>query len=175
MKKITFLFVFIAMAISCNSLDQLLELKVDNDLTESIDVHVDQTNGAAFSFDLSTTANLNSGEFAQYKDKISAIKINKLTYKFKEFTGNSAGTIPSGTIKFDDIVLGTFTDFNISQAAKTGTIFDVADATTIGQIQTALLNNNEVSIKLSGNVLSDAGVMDFKIEVFMNMTATIAN
>lgn len=173
MKKIFPLLFISIIFFSCDSLDELLELKVNNDLTESISVSVAQTQGTAESFDLSETTDLNSGDLAQYKGKITAIKINKLTYKFKDFVGNNAGAIPTGTLKFDDIIVDSLTDFNVSQAANAGTIYEITDATVLSNIENAFLNNNTTTIKLFGTVLSEAGGMDFTVEVFMNMTATI--
>jgi len=173
MKKIIFLITISIALVSCGSLGELLELNVNNDLTETIDVHVLQTQGAEVPFNLSETVDLNSGDLAQYRNEISAVKINTLTYTFKEFTGNNAGTVSSGTLKFDNIVVGTLTNLNISQAANAGTVFNITDAAVLSQVESAFLNNNSITINLSGSVLSDAGAMDFKVEVFMNMTATI--
>ncbi len=173
MKKCIYIFFLSLIATSCGSLDELLELKVENSLTESIPVNVLQTGSTAVAFDLSSTVNLNSGDFSQYKDKITAIEINTLTYKFKDFAGNAAGTIPTGTLKFDDVVIGELTDFNISAAAAAGTTFEITDAAKLSLIASNFVNNSEVSVKLIGTVLSEVEGMDFEIEVFMNMTATI--
>lgn len=173
MKKIICIFFLSLIATSCGSLDDVLELKVENSLTESIPVSVLQTASTAVAFDLSSTVNLNTGDLAQYIDKISAIKINTLTYKFIDFTGNADGTIPTGTLKFDDVVIGELTDFNISAAAVAGTTFEITDAVKLNLIASNFVNNAEVTVKLIGTVLSEAGAMDFKVEVFMNMTATI--
>ena len=173
MKKYIHLLFLSLIVSSCGSLDELLELKVENSLTESISVSVPQTGATAVAFDLSSTVNLNTGDLAQYKDKISAVQINTLTYKFIDFTGNTAGTIPSGTLKFDDVVVGEMTGFNISAAAAAGTIFEITDVAKLNLIASNFVNNSEVSVKLIGTVLSEAGNMDFKVEVFMNLTATI--
>jgi len=171
MKKYIYIFFFSVIATSCGSLEDLLELKVENSLTESIPVSVPQTSNAPVAFDLPATVELNSGDLAQYKDKITAITINSLTYKFIDFTGNTAGTIPTGTLKFDDVILREMADFNIS--ANEGTVFEITDTTKLSQIASNLINNSEISISLIGTVLSEAGAMDFKVEIFMNMTATI--
>jgi hypothetical protein len=173
MKKGIYILFLSLIATSCGSLEDLLELNVENSLTESIPVNIPQTSSTAVAFDLSNTVSLNSGDLAQYKDKITAVKINSLTYKFKDFTGNTAGTIPTGTLKFDDVVIGEMADFNISSAATAGTIFEISDAAKLSLIESNFVNNSEISVKLSGTVLSETGVMDFKVEVFMNMTATI--
>ncbi len=158
---------------SCDSLSDAVELKVENSFTETIPVNVAQTTATAVAFDLSNTVDLNAGNLAQYKDKIQAIKINSLSYKFIDFTGNSEGTIPSGSLKFDDVVIGELSNFNIAVAAIAGTTFELADAGKLELIATNLLTNSEVAVKLAGSVLSEAGAMDFKVEVSVNMTATI--
>ena len=173
MKKLIYLLLFSLIIISCNSLEQLLELKVNNDLTESVDAQVPQTSATAVAFNLNTTANLNTGDFAQYAGKISALKINTFSFKFKEFSGNNAGTIPNATLKLDDIDLLTLSNINISQSANSNTSFDISDATVLSQVETALLSSNSITLKLVGNVLSEAGPMEFKVEISMNMTATI--
>jgi hypothetical protein len=171
MRKFIYIFFLSLIVTSCGSLDDLLELKVENNLTESIPVNVPQTSSVAVAFDLSHTVDLNSGDLAQYKDKITAIKINSLSYKFIDFTGNDAGTIPTGTLKFDDVTLREMTGFNIS--ANVGTVYEITDAAKLNQIASNFLNNSEISVKLKGTVLSEAGAMGFNVEIIVNMTATI--
>lgn len=173
MKKSIYLLLFTLILTSCSSLEQLLELKINNDLTESVNAQVPQTTATAAAFDLNTTANLNTGDFAQYAGKISALKINTFSFKFKDFSGNHAGTIPNATLKLDDIDLLTLSNINISESVSTDSSFGISDAAVLSQVETALLNNNSITLKLVGNVLSEAGPMEFKVEISMNMTATI--
>ena len=173
MKKSIYFLLFTIIITSCTSLDQLIELKVNNDLKETIVVIAPQTTATAAAFDLNTTANLNTGDFAQYAGKISALKINTFSFKFIEFSGNDAGTIPNATLKLDDIVLHTLTNVNISQAATANTSFDITDSAILSQVEAALLSNSSITMKLIGELLSEAGVMNFKVEISMNMTATI--
>jgi PBP1b-binding outer membrane lipoprotein LpoB len=173
MKRVFSLVLIAIFITSCGSLDELLELNVNNDLTESVDVHIPQTQGTAVNYNKTKTVDLSSGSFAEYVGKISAIKINSLTYKIKEFAGNSNGIIQSGSLKFDAILVDEMTNFNIADAATAGTVFSITDAAVLSQIETTLVNNSSVTLNLVGSVLSDAGAMDFKVEVFMNMTATI--
>lgn len=173
MKKVFSLLLIAVFITSCGSLEELLELNVNNDLTENVDVHIPQTQGTAVNYDKTEIVDLSTGSFAEYVGKISAIKINSLTYKIKDFVGNSSGVIQAGSLKFDDIVVDEMTNFNIANAATAGTVFNITDAAVLSQIESTLVNNNSVTLKLTGTVLSDAGDMDFKVEVSMNMTATI--
>jgi hypothetical protein len=107
MKKVILLLLLATVTVSCGSLLELLELKVNNDISESIDANVPKTLGAASSFDLTQTVDLRAGDFKEYIDKITAVKINSFSYKYKDFTGNVAGEIVSGILKFDDTEVGT--------------------------------------------------------------------
>ena len=173
MKKTIYILIFSILFTSCDSLSDLLELNINNDLTESVDVSVTQTSSTPEAFDKTKTVDLNTGDLADYRGKITAVKINTFTYKIKNFTGNTAGTIPSGKLKFNDLIVDEISDFNISQAASAGTSFEITDTNLLASIESAFLNNNTATIKLTGTVLSEAGSMNFQIEVFMNMTATI--
>ncbi|WP_347173231.1 hypothetical protein [Polaribacter uvawellassae] len=173
MKKIISLVLLATLTVSCGSLFELLELKIDNDLTERIDVSIPKTAGNTGTFNLSETIDLRSGDFAEYVDKITAVKINSFTYKFIDFVGNTDGTIPSGTLKFDSTEVGTINNLNVSKAVNKETIFTISDATVISKLENAFVNNTSTVITLSGNALSDAGPMDFKVEVNISLTATI--
>jgi hypothetical protein len=173
MKKIILLVVLATLTVSCGSLFELLELKVENNLTESIDASVPRTSAAAEAFNLTETLDLRAGDFAEYVDKITAVKINTFNYKFKDFTGNVNGVITSGTLKFDSTVVGTITNLNISQAATAGTVFEITDATVLSQLENAFVNNSSTTITLAGEVISEAGSMNFKVEVNISLTATV--
>ena len=173
MKKIILLLVFAIFTVSCGGTYELLELKVNNDLTETIDVSIPKTTGATSIFNLSKTIDLRSGDFADYIDKISAIKITSFTYRLKNFSGNSAGTIPLGNLKFDNTVVSTITNLNVSQEVNSQTIFTVTDSAILSQLENTFLNNTSTKIIASGNALSDEGSMNFVIEVNISLTATI--
>ena len=173
MKKIIVLFVLATLTVSCGSLFELLELNVENDLTEDIVASVPQTSATAEAFNLTKTLDLRSGDFAEYVDKITAVKINTFNYKYKDFTGNENGKIVSGTLKFDDVVIGTITDLNISEAATAGTVFEITDAAILSQLENAFVNNSSTTITLSGEVLSEGDAMNFKVEVNIKLTATV--
>ena len=135
MKKVFSLVLIAIFITSCGSLEELLELNVNNDLTESVDVHIPQTQGTAVNYNKTETVDLSTGSFAEYVGKISAIKINSLTYKLKEFAGNTAGTIQTGSLKFDNILVDEMTNLNIADAANAGTVFSITDAAVLSQMK----------------------------------------
>ncbi len=173
MKKTIVLLLLAAVTVSCASLDELLELNVNNNLTESVAFNIPQTQGTTVSYSRSETLDLTTGDLAQYVDKITAIKINSLTYKFKDFVGNTAGMISAGTLKLDNTVVSSITNLNVSQAVNEETVFTISDSMILNQLESTLLNNSSATLLLSGDALSDAGAMDFKVEVTINLTATI--
>lgn len=173
MKKIILLLAFAIFTVSCGGTYELLELKVNNDLRESIVYNIPKTQGVEVSYSHSKTFDLTTGDLAQYVDKITAIKINSLTYKFKDFIGNTAARISSGTLKFNYTVIGSVINLNVSQAVNQETIFTITDSTVLNQLENTLLNSNSATIDFSGSALSDAGAMDFTLEVNISLTATI--
>lgn len=172
MKKVTLLMFLGLLVVSCGKFE-LLELEINNDLTENIEVSVPQTFGVTDAIDFAKTIDLSAGDFAEYVDKITAIEITAFNYKFTEFTGNANGTIPSGVLKFDDVLVSTINNLNISQAANNETVFQITDPTVISKLENIFLNNNSTVITLTGTALSDDGPMDFKIEVNISLIATI--
>mgnify|MGYP000103127658 CR=1 FL=1 len=173
MKKLILLLVIACVSVSCDSLFELLELKVNNDLTENVEVSVPQTFGKTDVVDFTRTIDLSSGDLGEYIGKITAIEITAFNYKVIQFTGNTNGTISSGVLKFDDVQVSTITNLNISQAANKETVFQITDPTVISKLENTLLNNNSTVISLAGNASSDDGSMDFKIEVNISLIATI--
>jgi hypothetical protein len=172
MKKV-FVFILLAtVAVSCANYE-LFELKVDKDLTETFEINIPKTSGVIGIFNLTKTIDLHSGDFAEYLGKVTEIKINSLTYKFKDFTGNTLGTIPSGSLKFDNTIFSTVTGLNLSHAVNSEEVFAVTNPTVINELEKTLLNSNSTIITLSGNALSDVSSMGFKVEVNISLTATI--
>ena len=172
-KKQLVIFLLMTIIVSCGSLLELLELKVDNDLTENIDINIPQTAGVTETFSLSKSIDLRSGDLADYSAKITDIKINSFTYKFKDFTGNTAGIIPQGAIKIDNLLVESFTNLNVSQAVNAETIFTISDRVVLNQLENTFLNASATTIVLEGNALTDAGPINFITEFKIKLTATI--
>lgn len=173
MRKLILLFVLATITVSCGSVFELLELNVNNDLTEKIEISVPKTLGTTDAIDFTQTVDLNSGDLGEYIGKITAIQITAFNYKFIEFNGNTAGTIPSGVIKFDDTIVSTLANLNISQAANRETVFQITNPEVLKKLETTFLNNSATVITLTGDALSDDGPMNFKVEVNISLTATI--
>ena len=156
---------------SCDIADTPIELSATNEITKTVDVSSPATNGTAFAFDESLSINLS--EVISDIGDITSVKINTLSFKFKDFTGNTAGVIQTISLKVNGEVLKAFTDLNVSQEATDATVFSITDSAKLAQLESILENDSTTTIQLAGSVLSDAGVMDFKIEVNINLTTTI--
>ncbi len=172
MKKILYVCVSFFILVSCEVLEKI-ELKVENNLTEYIPVRISQTTGMEEFFDFTNTVNIHSGDFAQYEDKITELKIVELSYRFIDFTGDSNGSITLGTLKFDDLVIAEMTDLIVATAASSGTVFRVTDVEKLNRIASSFIGDSDVVVSLKGAVLSEMDAMDFKIELRLEMIATL--
>jgi hypothetical protein len=171
MKKILSL-VAVALLVftSCDINENPIEITTTTAINEVVPVTVPQTNGTAVDFEDTTTVNL--ADVISNVGDLTSVDVNSMSYKIKNFTGNTAGTV-SLTLKVNGTVYASETDVNVSNAASAGTVFSVTDATLINQLESILLNDSQVNFVFSGSSLSDDGDMNFDIEISVNLTATI--
>ena len=138
MKKVCCLLALIVVSISCDIANELTKLNVNNEIIETIGVSISKTNGSPITFEFNKEIDLNSGQFADYIDQIKAVKINRLTYKFKDFQGNANGTITTSSLKLGAIELTSLSNVDIQQAVNEGTVFEISDAS---KLTTLYMNN----------------------------------
>lgn len=170
MKKIVLLLSVVLAFTSCLDSNPV-ELTATNAITKDIDVTVAQTNGTPKALNATTTVKL-SDVISNVAD-ITDVKINKFTYKFKEFTGNTAGVVQSISLKVNNDVLATGSNIKVSQEADNGTVFHVTDASKLALLENLLKTSTQANLAITGSVLTDAGSMNFKIEVFVNVTVKL--
>ena len=172
MKRILYVCLSLFLLVSCEVLENV-ELKAENNLIETIPVRIAQTTNIAELFDFTNTINIHSGDFVQYKDKVTALQISVISYKFIDFKGDNNGSISSGNLKLDAVEIAKMTDVNISTASAEGTVFKVTDVAKLNQVASSFLDDSDVIVSLKGAVLSEAASMDFKVEVRIEMMATL--
>lgn len=170
MKKIVLLLSVVLAFTSCLDSNPV-ELTATNAITKDIDVTVAQTNGTPKTLNATTTVKL-SDVISNVAD-ITDVKINKFTYKFKEFTGNTAGVVQSISLKVNNDVLATGSNIKVSQEADNGTVFQVTDTAKLALLENLLKTSSQANLAITGSVLTDAGSMNFKIEVFVNVTVKL--
>jgi hypothetical protein len=155
---------------SCDINENPIEIKTTTEIEESISVNVPQTNGTAVMFE--NTSSVNLTDVISNVGDLTAVDVSSMSYKIMNFTGNTGGTV-SLTLKINGVEYASESDVNISNAATAGTVFSITDASLISQLESTLLNSSQVDFVFSGTSLSDDGAMDFDIEIFVALTATI--
>lgn len=169
MKKVKTLFVgilFIALS-ACNITDTPVELNVTNSITKDIAVSVNQTNGSQ---SLSETTTVNLSDIVSNVGDITEVKINSLSYKFKDFTGNTAGRVESISLKINNSEFATGTDIDPSKQES----FTV-DSSTFADLENILKNDSQTTLAVAGTMQSNAGDMSFNIEITIDLTVTLKN
>lgn len=160
---------FIAFSIySCgDELDDILDIDVDTVLTETfsaqIEVGQDQT------FNKSETFNISNEDTKKYINSIKDVAIKKLTFKFKNFTGDPEGTL-KGEFYADDVLLLN-KDIVVKQASDNAVIIEITNIDQINAIATKLKAGNDVTIGLKGTS-SCSSVMNFDVETTISLVVT---
>lgn len=170
MKKIVLLLSVVLAFTSCLDSNPV-ELTATNAITKQVDVTVAQTNGTPRS--LNATATVKLSDVISNVADITDVTINRLSYKFIEFTGNTDGVIQSISLKVNNDVLGTGSNIKVAQESENGTVFQITDTAKIAILENLLKNSTSANLAVEGSALSDAGNMEFKIEIFVNVTVKL--
>ena len=158
------------------------DLDVDLNTTLSEDINVvantatrlsnSKENLTGYPFSSSVILNLSNADTQNYLNKLKSVKIKKLTYKVVDF-GTSHGTL-SGILSADDIEIHSVENLLLKTETNEGTVFEVQNvATGLSKMETNLLNNKKVTIKISG-MKSCSCNMTFKVNVTAEL-AIVAN
>ena len=173
MKKIKTLLVgmlFIALS-GCDINDTPIKLTASNSITKDIDLSVAQTSGTPFSLDIRETINI--ADVASNVADVTDVKINSISYKYKDFTGNEAGRIQSVLLKIDNVVLVQEANVDVFSETDNAVIHQVTDTAKLTKLEQVLLSDKETQLAVIGSILSDAGAMNFKMEVSISLTVTL--
>lgn len=169
MKKVTSILIgvlFIAFT-ACDITDTPIELSVTNSITKDIAVSVNQTNGSQ---SLSETTTVNLSDIVSNVGDITDVKINSLTYKFKDFTGNTDGRVESISLKINNSEFANGTDIDPSKEES----FNV-DSSKFATLESILKNDSQTTLAVDGSLQSNAGDMSFNIEILIDLTVTLKN
>ncbi len=154
---------------SCDELDKLTEVDLSTTVTKNISVTVDD--GLGSSVNISNSIDINIGDYidSDYLSKIEEVKINSMTYKVINFSGDQTGEM-TANLTADGVTLDTHTDvivFNV--VGEMYTIDDTAKLTTIAN--NLKNSSNDVVFAVSGTSINDGG-MTFTIEITLNLKIT---
>ena len=148
---------------SCDKAKELADVTFTTTLSEDFDVNISETQE---SINDQVILNIDNSDTHDYLDKLKSVSINKLTYRFKDFTGNESCNMEV-EISTDGNVFETKI-FQIKQAIDNGTIYEITDVAKLNAMAIALENNQQVSFKMEGTV-SD-GPATFLVEVTAEVT-----
>jgi hypothetical protein len=152
---------------SCDDVTDLADVTFTTTLSENFDVSISETQE---SISNQVILNLDNSDTHDYLTKLKSVNINKLTYKFTNYTGNESCNMEV-EISTDGNVFET-KEFQIKQAVDNGTIYEITDVAKLNEMATALKNNNQVSFGMEGAVFD--GPADFIVEVTAEVTV-VAN
>lgn len=148
---------------SCDEAKELANVNFDTTLTEEFLIHIGENQDY---ISQEQVLSLDNTDTHDYLDKLKSVEFKKLTYKFKDFSGNESCTM-NVEISFDGTLFDT-QQFDVKQAVDNQTIYEITDVNTLNSIATALKNNKQVSFKMEGEVFN--GEAEFTTE----LTAEIA-
>jgi uncharacterized protein YjbI with pentapeptide repeats len=171
-KKIALLLLVVFGAFSCDEVDDLTDIIVDDDFSTEITVSVaENTDGEPESFAETAIIDLASNQDVQ--DNLSAIEdvnINSLTYEITNFSGSENATVTEASINFEGTVIAV-SDINLEQSDLDNTVYSIEDSSVLNDIANTLLNGTTVTVSLSGTV--DATPVTFDVVIVVDATVTI--
>ena len=156
---------------SCDTKD-LADITINTNFTEKIQLGAPI--GVEEPLNKSEDLELSNDEINEYVDKIKEIKINKITYKFIEFTGIS-GNDPDSNCSFSDVKIkadGNLFETNayvIKETIDNGVVFTITDEEDLNTMAASFLADNKVTFNMTGNSTSTA-ITAFKMEITFDLT-----
>ena len=177
MKKaiIFFTILLISIGFSSCSEDDIKGLLPDFDVklleTENIPVHIDKTSGDWVTFTNNVTISIVNNDTKDHLNKIKSIKINKLSYKIINFSGDPLGEVDASFWADNTISLNNA--FVVSTAAGNAVVYQITDTAELNRIGNALKTGHAIEVKYSGNALCNDANMDFIVEVTLDAKITI--
>ncbi len=160
----------VVILVSCDANTNPAAITVTSTIQESLQLAIPQTNGTPVAAGKTITKSL--ADVVSNFPNVKSIKINSLEYSFKNATGNPSAVIQSGTLSVNGVNIVMLTNFNITDAATSGTATSISDATIINQLGALFLSSSSMVVEFSGTALSDGGAISFQAEVKANITAT---
>ena len=174
MKKLIKIFAIIILTIgftSCDAIDDavddLTEVDFTTTLIESFAVTLESGNDLDISKSISV--NIDNDDTHDYLSKITGVKINSLTYKVTNHSGDDTANLDA--IFFADLAEMMNHSIVIKEASNFGTIFEVTDVSYFNAIASKLKNGDNVLLGLRG-VSNSEGETTFDVEVTVNVKVT---
>ncbi len=166
-KSIQLLMLIILLSCSSEDAPEILTTTI----VHSVTVRLPETSGSRTIYSDFDFEDLDS--FITNSSKITDVKVNSLSYKFKNLTGNSEVDMYSYRIYVNGRMIEEVSDpISLIQAVRQGTVFKIESDSLFDDVATHILINPVVVVRSSGWVQSDESPANFDIEVTIGVTAT---
>ncbi len=139
--------------------------------TENIRVEIDQTNDGWVTYSKQTNLNIINSDTKDYINKIKGLKINKLSYKIINFSGDPIGEVKGSFKVAGEVSLSN--EFVVKTSADNGVVYQITEVAELNRIAIALKKGQDVVVEYSGSALCDDDALDFTVEVTMDAKVTI--
>jgi len=139
--------------------------------TEIIPVDIDQTNGDWVTYSNTTKINIVNNDTKDFLNKIKKVTINKLSYRIINFKGDPMGEVKGSFAVAGQVSLSN--EFVVKTSADNGVVYQITEVAELNRIAVALKSGQDVVVEYSGSALNDDNLMDFDIEVTLNVKVTI--
>ena len=169
--KITALLLLFVVSISCDEIDELTEIDIEDNISATVSVDVADNQGAASSFTRTATLNLASNqEISDNLDLVQNVVVNSISYEITDFTGASNATISNASIAFGSTIISV-SDLNLEQADANNSIYSITNAADLAAISNALEASSILTVVVSAGI--DTTPATFNVDVIMDVTVTI--
>lgn len=150
--------IFIFSAAVLTSCDELGDVTLNEPITTSITVDEKSTaQNVTYEKSLVVDATTNA-QIQKYQDNVKSFKVNKITFKIKDYSGEAAIT-PLSKVSYSatgaatPIEIASISNFDIKAAATAGTETElVVSDTNLAAVATLLKNDMSVTFFLNGSL-----------------------
>lgn len=145
-------------------------VKVKKPLEKKLNFTIFQTNGAPLT--VNSSFELDFSEVVVNVKSLNNVVIDSMSYKFTNFSGNTAGVVQNLTLTANNTIISRITSRNIANDVTNNEVFEVSRFRR-NIIADILLNTQKANFTIDATTLSDAGSMNFDIEIYVSITAEI--
>lgn len=172
-KNLTVLAILVSPMISCDEIEDLIDVKKSVVLSENFTVDLNGGDDSIESQDLDIS--ILTSAVKPYADLLKKVEIEKVTFQILNYSGDDAAEFE---VKFSaDGTLFMDESFVASSAASNSTIFEVTDSTGLNTLASKLLNNENVTIAFSAESKNLENPASFTVQAkfYIEVTANPLN
>lgn len=109
---------------------------------------------------------LDNAEIEKYKNKISEIKLNKITYVIENYDGAEGVTFTDGSLKASGKTLATVASIDLENTPETE--LTAINSASLTEFANQIKNDKEVEVEMGGTISSTP--VYFKITAYFHVT-----